>query len=113
MNACAAKPASPSQRHRNPLQHGVQQRASPCAQCNLFAGVSPSAFAGALAVPDSAQHHNLHPFNYRDPYIAFKAGPSGDIATSAFALANQDKAKKVKGKVVASGYYTWYQAEPE
>jgi hypothetical protein len=48
----------------------------------------------------------------RDGWIAWKVGPSGDIATSAFAkaIAAMD-ADRNKGKVVASGYYSWYKGE--
>lgn len=49
-----------------------------------------------------------------DFYIGWKVGPSGDIATSAFAadLAAKNMGKKARVKnVMASGFYVWYQGE--
>jgi hypothetical protein len=69
-------------------------------------------------------------------HVAWKVGPSGDLATSAFAKAVVDKGmgnifsaqgpvaamgtdgqgnngqgSKLKAKIIASGYYTWWQGE--
>lgn len=44
-------------------------------------------------------------------YMAWKVGPSGDLATSAFAKTVAARSNKVKGSAVASGFYTWWTGE--
>lgn len=44
--------------------------------------------------------------SHSDPAIAWKAGPSGDTAASAFS-----KRKNAKGKSVSSGMYSWFHGE--
>lgn len=46
-------------------------------------------------------------------HVAWKVGPSGDLATSAFAaqMAAKGYGKVNKGKAIASGFYVWWNGE--
>jgi hypothetical protein len=50
-------------------------------------------------------------FLHRAHHVAWKVGPSGDLATSAFAKAVAKTVGKVKGTAIASGFYTWWLGE--